>query len=110
MMTGMSHPCALVLKKSLGFMSTASHPQPMAMAHNSNIKWAEFQANRNLPVTEFSGIRWQWQVDSHTGQQMWFAINWLQDAGPMATQLVEPVATATAEARGHQSEAMGCYV
>ena len=45
------------------------------MAQNTEIKWAEFQANRNLPVTEFSGIRWQWQVDSHIGQHMWFAIN-----------------------------------
>ena len=70
----------------------------------------KFQANPNWPVTEFSGIRWQWQVDSHIGQQMWFAIDWLADVGPMATQQVEPSAIASAEASGHQSEAMCCYV
>ena len=80
------------------------------MAQNTKIKWGKFEANPNWPMTEFSGIRWQWQVDNHTGQQMRFAINWLTDAGPMATQQVELIAIASAEASGHQSEAMGCYV
>ena len=73
------------------------------MAQNTEIRWGTYSVNPNWPVTEFSGIRWQWQVDQETGQQMWFAINWLQTEGPMATQVAQPIASGSAS--GHQSEA-----
>ena len=77
------------------------------MAQNTEVRWGTYSVNPNWPVTEFSGIRWQWQVDQQSGQQMWFAINWLQTEGPLATQAAQPVAsgTAIAEASGHQGEA-----
>ena len=78
-----------------------------------DLRWAPFVNDDRLPVTEFSGIRWQWQTDSLNGKRMWFAINWLrEDTGPMATQTVEASAErnarANAQANGHKSEAMGC--
>ena len=57
------------------------------MAEGTEIRWARFQEDPNLPMTQFSGVRWQWQVDSQSGQQMWFAINWLKEGGSTATQL-----------------------
>ena len=75
------------------------------MADSTELRWALFQDDLSLPVTTFGGIRWQWHLDKHSGQHMWFAINWVQAGGTMATQVAQPVVSAIAEASGHQSEA-----
>ena len=85
------------------------------MAETNEVRWARFLEGPRLPATQFSGIRWQWQTDTQSCQNMLFAINWLKEGVPLATQLpfdqsiAAPVASATAQASGHQSEAMGCY-
>ena len=67
------------------------------------IRWGQFIEDAGLPVATRCGICWQWQLDSVTGTGLWFAIDRVDDAMPVASDVARDFAAAS----GQQREALG---
>ena len=69
----------------------------------TEIIWGQFIEDAGLPMATRYGIRWQWQTDSVTGTGLWFAIDRVDDAMPVASDVARDFAAAS----GQQMEALG---